>query len=365
VRRHRSTLLLVAAIAVVVVIVAVVQGGVRTADPLDPDNPGPDGSRALARVLVDQGVQVTVARGAAELDEAAVSGATVVVTQPGLLGESTASRLLARTVGATRVVVAGAGPSATDLLGAPVAPSSVTRDEGRDAACADPLVRDLRLVVDRSVVYSGGGCFTGTGGAALVDGPGNLVLLGAEEALTNDQVLRGDNAALALRLLGQDERLVWYVPDPADLAADDGVSAGTLLPDWIRPGLFLLVLVVLALVLWRGRRLGALAVEPLPVVVTAAETTRSQGRLYRRSGDRAHAAATLRRATRARLGERLALGSAVPPDDVVRAIAAHTGRADDAVGALLAPDAPAPARDTDLITLAGDLAALEEEVRRG
>ena len=366
VRRHRSTLLLVAGVVLAVVVVALVRGGARNADPLDPDNPGPAGAQAVARVLGEQGVEVSVARGADALERARVdAGTTVLLARPDLLGESTADRLLAHTGGAARVVVLGAGPGAAEALGVSGLPSSVDLDDGREAGCESPLVRDLRIVVDRALAYPGSGCFAGPGGALLVDGPGNLVLLGADEALTNDQVLRGDNAALALRLLGQDDRLVWYVPDVADLAGSDGVSPSTLLPDWIRPGLFLLVLVLGALMLWRGRRLGRLAVEPLPVVISAAETTRSQGRLYRRSGDRAHAARTLRAATRTRLAERLALGAGVPPEELVRAVAARTGRAEHDLRALLAADAPAPGRDTDLIALATSLAALEEEVRRG
>ena len=63
------------------------------------------------------------------------------------------------------------------------------------------------------------------------------MLFGADQALTNDQILRADNAAVALRLLGQDERLVWYVPSLDDLVGDDGVSLQSLLPRWIRPAL--------------------------------------------------------------------------------------------------------------------------------
>ena len=169
---------------------------------------------------------------------------------------------------------------------------------------------------------------------------------------------------MVLRLLGQDERLVWYVPELTDLTADDGVGVGSLVPRWIGPGLFLLVLVVGALMLWRGRRLGPLAVEPLPVVVSATETTRSQGRLYRRGADRGHAAAVLRAAARHRIAERLALGSSVSVPDLVRAVARHTGRPEHDVHDLLASGS-VPAHDRDLIALATRMAALEEEVRRG
>ncbi|MEI5671897.1 MULTISPECIES: DUF4350 domain-containing protein [unclassified Nocardioides] len=364
-RRHRSSLL-VAVVLLLGVVAAVVLGGpASTTDPLDPDNPAPDGARAVARVLADEGVDVDVARGADALEAATVDEATtVLVTRPDLLGDSTVERLLDHGAPAAQVVVVGAAPGAAGALGVG-APSWVALGDGRDADCSDPLVGDLEIAVDQALAYPDPGCFADDEGAVLVDGPGNLVLLGADEALTNDQVLRADNAALALRLLGQEERLVWYVPDLADLTGSDGVSAASLVPRWIGPGLLLLTLVVGSLMLWRGRRLGRLAVEPLPVVVTAAETTRSQGRLYRRSGDRGHAAAALRAGARTRLAERLALGTGTAPADLVRAVAVRTGRAEPDVHALLGPDAAAPGHDKDLIALATELAALEEEVRRG
>lgn len=363
-RRHRSALLLVGFVVVALAVAVLLQGRARTVERLDPDNPGAQGAQAVARVLDDEGVDVTVARGADELESTEVDAATtVLVARPDLLGTSTIGRLLAHTDAASRVVVTGTPYAAADALGVP-APSPASLGGGRDADCADPLARDLRLQVDEAQAYGAPGCFAGPGGAVLVDGPGNVVLLGADDALSNDQVLRADNAALVLRLLGQEPRLVWYVPEVTDLTGDDGVSAATLVPDWVRPGLFLLALVVLAAMLWRGRRLGPLAVEPLPVAVTAAETTRSQGRLYRRSGDRAHAAAALRTATRARLAERLALGPAVPAAELVVAVAARTGRPEHDVRDLIGPEAPAPVHDKDLIILATTLAGLEEEVAR-
>ena len=124
-------------------------------------------------------------------------------------------------------------------------------------------------------------------------------------------MLAADNAAVALRLLGQRDRLVWYVPEAADLVGDDGVSLRTLLPEWIFPGLWIAGATVLALLLWRVRRLGPLVTEPLPVTVKAIETTQSRGRLYRKAGDRAHAAQALRRAARTSLASRLHLPAAV------------------------------------------------------
>ena len=100
-------------------------------------------------------------------------------------------------------------------------------------------------------------------------------------------------------------------------------------------------------------------------MVKAIETTRSRGRLYRKAGDRAHAAAALRGAARTRLAERLRLGPpAATRPTLVRDVARHVDRPAGEVAALLGPDAPAPTTDHDLITLASELAALDREVRR-
>jgi hypothetical protein len=155
---------------------------------------------------------------------------------------------------------------------------------------------------------------------------------------------------------------VWYVPDLADLRGSDGISLAGLLPDWLGPSLWVLAAASAGLVLWRGRRLGPLAHEPLPVEVKAVETTRNLGRLYRRSGDRAHAAAALRSAASATLSERLHLPRRADPTRVAAAVADHTGRPVAEVEALLLPDAAPPVHDRDLTDLAQRLAELDREV---
>lgn len=364
--RQRSTLLIALGLAAAVVVVLVLGGGgVRTSTPLDPDNPDPAGAQALARVLQAHGVDVTVVRGADALAGAGVeAGTTVLVTSTDQLGHSTVRRLLDDTRGA-RLVLAGPGPGTTTALGVSGLPFTVSMGSARRAGCDDPRFADLSLEVDQAMEYPGpGGCFRGRHGALVAEPRMGLTLLGASEALSNDQVLRSDNAAVLLRLLGSGNRLVWYVPSIDDLVADDGVSLSTLLPRWIRPGLWLGSLAVVALILWRARRLGPLASEPLPVVVKAIETTHSRGRLYRRSGDRAHAADALRSAARSRARERLRLGAGDDDEVLVRAVAQHLGRPVEAVGALLDRRGPVPTTDHDLIALANDLAALDREVRR-
>ena len=364
---NRSSLLIALGLlaAVLTAVVVVGRGDLGRAGDLDPANADPNGARALARVLEDQGVDLTVVRSADALDDVGIdAGTTVVVTSTQDLGRSTADRLLERADDA-RLVVVDAGPGTTAALGVATLPTGDGLDGKVAADCADPTFAGLSVAVDFALVYpSDGGCFATGDGALLVAPRPGLTLWGAGEALSNDQVLRADNAAVAMRLLGVTDRLVWYVPSLDDLGAGDGVSLVSLLPAWLRPSLWLLAIATVALLLWRARRLGALAIEPLPVAVKAIETTRSRGRLYRKAGDRAHAAAVLRAAARVRAAERLRLGSRPDPDTLVRDVARHTGRPVTEIDALLGARAAAPATDHDLITLADQLAELDREVRR-
>ena len=87
-----------------------------------------------------------------------------------------------------------------------------------------------------------------------------------------------------------------------------------------------LCLVVLLLALWKGRRVGPLVAEQLPVVVRASETVEGRGRLYRsrRASDRA--ADALRTATLQRLLPRLGLGPNADPAAVVQTVVQRTGQ---------------------------------------
>jgi len=93
-----------------------------------------------------------------------------------------------------------------------------------------------------------------------------------------------------------------------------------------------LVIAAILAALWRGRRLGPVVAERLPVVVRAAETVEGHGHLYwsRRSRDRAAAALTPR-----------------------------SGRSTGEIVALLA--GPVPTDDATLVALAGGLDKLEKD----
>lgn len=366
-RRHRTVLVL-ALVLVAVAGASVLLGGQPTpySGRLDPENPDPNGARALARVLAREGVDVQVARSAAAVEELALDAdTTVVVTSAADLGRSTAQRLLDRRDGA-RLVVVEPGPAVVEALGHAVDTFGVEPEDARPAECADRRLSGLEVEVDDATAYSDrpGSCFPVDGAALYVPVEDDVAFLGAGSALANEHVTRADNAAVALRLLGQDRTLVWYVPDPEDLTAADSLSVRALLPRWLEPALWLGLAAVAALVLWRGRRLGPLVTEPLPVTVRAVETTQSRGRLYRKVDDRGHAAAALRSAARDRLATRLRLPPAAAGDPavLVDALVRHSGRDPRDLRDLLAPDGPVPADDHQLIGLARALADLDREV---
>ena len=169
-----------------------------------------------------------------------------------------------------------------------------------------------RLVTATPAATGATTCFRDAAGGHWVHLPATggrppVTVVGAQHFLTNGVVTVADNAAVALRLLGQSDHLVWYVPTVRDVAVDDTTLPAPLAPAWVQPALWLLGSAVLALCLWRGRRLGRLVVEPLPVVVRAVETTESRGRLYRRARDRGRAVAVLQAATTRRLTSYLGL----------------------------------------------------------
>lgn len=227
-----------------------------------------------------------------------------------------------------------------------------------------PPAKDLGTSWDTSGAR---GCYpVGEGHALLTipatDGQPRTDLLAPTDVVTNATVTKQDNAALALRLLGSERHLVWYAPAFSDISEGDTPrGAPSIAPAWFMPLLLLLGGAVLLTMWWRGRRLGRLAVEPLPVVVRASETAVARGRLYRRAAGRGHAAAALRDATRRRLATRLGLPAGADAEAIVAAVAQATGRERDGIRDLLA--GPDPTTDADLAATATDLAQLEEEVR--
>ena len=129
----------------------------------------------------------------------------------------------------------------------------------------------------------------------------------------------------------------------------------------MQPVTVVLALGTVLLALVRGRRLGRLVPEPLPVTVRAAETTESRGHLYQRSRDRARTAAILREGTRRRLGRKLGVARTDPLDTLITAVVHASDEPRERIQTLLTDAEPGGTKD--LVQLGTDLEDLERKVR--
>lgn len=365
-------LVLLGVIALGVVVVAVTRSDRQSPDYLSATSGSPVGARAVIEVLRHQGVTVTTADSLRDV-RAAIDdpgSATLVLFDLQLiLGSEQREELLDL---ADHLVVLEPWQAELDEL----AP-----DLTEGSALFGELVDDCELpAADRAGSIDAGGlayvveddpavtaaCFeAGEGEFAIVetvtDGT-RVTVVGASRALTNGQVLRAGNAALALNLLGERDELVWYIPTFEDIQGGEVDTPFELTPPWVTPLAVLALLVALAGAFWRGRRVGPLVVENLPVVVRANETMEGRARLYERAAARGHALDALRIGTVSRLALRLGLPRAAEAREVADAAAAITGRDRDAVRALLLGGAPGT--DADLVRASDDLLRLEADVAR-
>ncbi|MBK1788972.1 DUF4350 domain-containing protein [Prauserella cavernicola] len=340
---------LVIAVAVLVTAVVLTLANSDDAGELDTGSAGENGSRAVATLLTEQGVRVEPAHSSDGLDP---SGATLLVTRPELVSVGTLRRL---TESADSVVLLAPSQTTLDAVARELADAGTLPEQVREPGCAVPAATAAGAATLGGVRYAA--TVTCYDGALATAGP--VTVLGTSTPFTNAALDDEGNAALTLRLLGEHERLVWYLPS----AGDPGLRGGTesltdLLPDaWVFGAVQVAVAAVLV-ALWRARRLGPVVTEPLPVAVRAAETVEGRARLYRGAGATDHAADALRRASIDRLRPALGLPADAEPDAVVAAVEARTGRP---ARALLY--GPPPAGDAALVRLANDLDALENEVR--
>ncbi|WP_182046807.1 DUF4350 domain-containing protein [Curtobacterium sp. ME26] len=321
-----------------------------TRDPLDPRSATASGAEALVRVLEQQGTTVDVVDRVDRLDAGDLRGSTVLVDDSAAALDPAVARRLGRE--ARHVVLFSDDPTSLEALGLGVEPAGpVTGDAVvSTAGCAIPAAEAAGRITSTGSGYRPTDTVrppadtdlcvpTGTGDdrvAGLVrtsTAGGDVTLVGTTAAFRNDTVTTAGNAAFGLALLGSADRLVWYTPTTT--SADAAPTLGSLAPPWVPGALLLLGLVAVAAGVWRGRRLGPLVVERMPVVVRAAETTEGRARLYARTRDRTHALDTLRIAAIRRTARRLGLPPGAHVDEVVRAAARATGRPDTAVGAVL------------------------------
>lgn len=330
---------------------------------LDPEATGPAGGHALVALLRDRGVTVVIAN---SVDEAVVAarpgslllfGQTQRVTSGPLmkrLADAPGDLLLVEPTSRARAALSP-GIRSAGTGSADDAPDCALREANRAGSVDFGPSNTFRAVGDTHVTS----CY----GGALVryrDGDRSVTVLGSTEFLTNGALLRAGNAALAMNLAGARSRLIWFAPQHVDGESSAKGKILDLIPANVTWAVVQLWLTVALIALWKGRRIGPLVVEDLPVVVRASEAVEGRGRLYRSRRARDRAAQALRSATLQRLLPRLGLSADTPPPGVLQAVTSRS-RFDPEVLRNILFGQP-PATDAELVRLAHALDDVERQV---
>lgn len=366
--RREGTWLWVVLILVVLAVVGAATAYLTAERPggrMDPNSTGPQGAHALVTLLRSYGVEVVVAQTVSDAESAARPGSLVVFAQTQLvtddallhqLGDTSADLLVVEPTSRVRAaitpVLRSGAISKTDLE-----PDCDLR-EADQAGSVQFGPSNTYKPTGHQVITS---CYAGV----LVryhDGTRTVTVVGNTGFMTNGNLLRAGNAALAMNLAGGRPRVVWFAPRHPQGESHSGTSIVDLIPDNVTWMVWQLWLAVLLLALWKGRRVGPLVAEDLPVVVRASETVEGRGRLYRSRRARDRAAQALRNATLQRLLPRLGLTADAPAAAVAIAVAQR--RSADPQWAQHTLFGPTPATDADLVHLAHALDDMERQVRR-
>lgn len=361
----------IAFVVVVVLITLVARGAAAPAGaPLSPTNPAPPGSMAVAEVLKQHGVKVVPAGTLATARSALkTADSTLLVFDPdGYLDTTRLEELAALS---DTVVLVTPDFSQLQAVAPAIGQAGAAKETTLTAGCELPAA-------DRAGSISGGGqgyrvidatadataCFgTGKGIHSLVEvreGERTVTVLGASQVLSNETVAMKGNASLALNLLGSASTLVWYLPSVDDVAVTGQPTIAQLTPPWVSPVALLCLCIAIAAAFWKGRRMGPLVIENLPVTVRASETMEGRARLYQKGSARLHALDALRIGSVERLGRLCGLPGTASTAEVVAAASAVIGRDRMQLAGILV-DA-VPANDRDLIRVSDALLEIEKAV---
>lgn len=368
-KRHRGWAAISAACAAALAVV-ISSGLAPKGDdvPLSVHNAGPGGAKAVTQILGRHGVNVNDVgsfRSALAALQASPDSTLLLFDRNGLLD---ASQLEQLRMESTRVVLVTPRLNTLTALDAGISQAGVVPETSHtlEPGCWDDDAVTAGTVSGESgFLYDGDSlCYRPPGTAAGLlasTEDGTLTVLGSTTLVSNGHLAEHGHAALAVRTLGSSKDLVWYIPGLGDVASGGPTKTlDELAPDWLPfLGPWLGFVTVLAMV-WRGRRLGPLVFEPLPVVVKAVETAEGRARLYHDSHAVDRARDNLRAGTLVRLAKELRLGPDATADDVAEAAARHLARPVAEIKELVHGQ---PGNEAGLVHWSQELDKLENEVR--
>lgn len=363
--RGARWVLLALAVIVAFAAVSVYLTAPRPGGRMDPTSTSPDGARALITLVREQGVEVIEARDVASVEAAARPDTLIVVVQTYHLVDDALLRRLAALPG-DRLLVEPVSRTREALAPAVETAGGTSFGAGRRPDCElREATRAGAVQLGMSATYEASGdipvtrCYEGALVRYTADGR-QVTVVGSSEFMANDALLKEGNAALAMNLTGTNPRMIWYAPQFTEGESSGGATLFDLVPEQVRWILVQFAVVVALLAVWKGRRVGPLVAERLPVVVRASETVEGRGRLYRSRRARDRASGALRTAALQRIVPRLGLGRDADPTAVAHGVAAHCGL--DPQSAMHILFGAPPHDDAELVALASELDNIERQV---
>lgn len=352
-------------LVVVLVLIAVAGGAPRDADdPLDPDSTEPRGTRGLVLLLEESGALVFTGRDVPE-----PGAGDVVLLLADDLGAEASDALDEWNEAGGTLVVAGSGQledvfAVDDLIDGELAPGDCEIDALADLP---PVDAAGSVLLEADADAGEASCFGADGRGYVVaraEGEGVEVDLGGPGPLTNAELDRSGNAALAVALLAPEPGTEVLVLEPSARAATGSGEEAPL--DLVAPGvwraLLQLLVAVVVLAVWRAVRLGKPVLEPQPVQLEGSELVAAVGGLLQQTRSPAAAAEVVRHDLRRTLEARLGLPVDLPADAVAADLAQRSGVDPDVVRRALA--APVGS-DADLVEVTRLAATIRAEVLDG
>lgn len=331
---------------------------------MDPEATSADGAHAIVTLLSDHGVEVVAADDIAGVERSARPDSLLLVAPTPFLIDDEGLQRLSRLPGDVLLVEP---LSRTREALAPKIRTAPRTSFGGDPNCdmreATRAGSAQLNVSDTYEPITEGTVLTRCYGGALVrytEGGRTITVVGTADFMTNSGLLQEGNAALAMNLAGVHPRVIWYTPKRIDGESGGSSSIMDLIPARVGWIVLQLCLAVAFVALWRGRRIGPLVAEDIPVVVRASETVEGRGRLYRSRRARDRAASALRTAVQQRVLPRLGLGAQSDPISIVEALARRTRYEPMVIEHALY--GPPPSDDAELVNLSRLLDDIERQV---
>ena len=359
----RPALLLIAFAVLVVLAAALIPHSRYNDAPVGIRNRGADGAHALAQVLGDHGVAVREV----SASEAATVGedTTLVVIFPSRMHDSVARAVETR----ANVIYVGLEEDygSSPYTGGLESTRNWVYSDDSSPQCSSEIAQRATSLAFSTYQVRGTSpgwqtCFPTPDGSyayAERDEPGRFRALIPDSArLRNREILRRGNAALAINSIGRTPKVAWYSPTRADRIQASGQAS--VMSPYVAPAFLTVVSALMFAALARGRRLGPLTPEHLPVEVPAAETLVGKARLMRTHRTYEHAATALRSEAASRIAASLGVSTYADQETLAHAIEQRGLRASRSSKLLWGP---APSSERDLVRLIHDLDALEKEIR--